>query len=167
MRNTYETLGDVTIIHLQNRHGIALQTLIDTEDLQKVMSFPNSWYAQQPDTNHYVCGNRQGSLVKLHRYIMSAPKGLMVDHINGNTLDNRKNNLRIVTSSENQQNRRGAQRNSKSGVRGVCWHKQRGKWTTRIRINGQRIYLGLYDSLSDAEKAVIDARQKYMTHSVG
>ena len=77
---------------------------------------------------------------------------MVVDHINGNSLDNRRLNLRIVKQQQNIRNRGGAQSNSKSGIRGVYWHKQRNKWASTIRHNGKNISLGLYDDIEEARK---------------
>jgi hypothetical protein len=77
----------------------------------------------------------------MHRQIMAAQPGQLVDHINGDRLDNRRENLRFVTRSQNQHNRRKNARGS-SPYKGVSWHT-RG-WHVRIRVQGQRIHLGYY-----------------------
>lgn len=77
------------------------------------------------------------------------PKG-QIDHIDGDTLNNRLSNLRDATHSENARNRSGPDRDSASGHRGVYWHKGRGKWAAAIRHHGQHISLGLHDSIEDA-----------------
>lgn len=81
--------------------------IIDDEDYEKVK--PHKWRANycKGISNYYVqnCGWGVPTIM-MHRLIMNAPKGLVVDHINHNTLDNRKSNLRVCTQSENLRNRR-------------------------------------------------------------
>ena len=89
MKNKFTILGDYVEIELQN----GLKTLIDLEDLEKVSVM--GWYAKYDShTNgYYVCGGTYG--IRLHRLIMDTPSHQIVDHINRDTLDNRKRNLRI------------------------------------------------------------------------
>ena len=75
-----------------------------------------------------------------------------VDHIDGDGLNNKKSNLRIVTRSENQKNLRKPSTNS-SGAVGVCWSKKSKKWQAQIRKKGKQIHLGFFDSISSAIKA--------------
>lgn len=82
----------------------------------------------------------------LHREIIDAKSEELVDHINGNTLDNRIENLRICTRAENQRNR-GKQKNNTSGYKGVFWDKQRQRWLVQIRYLGKSINLGRTDDL--------------------
>lgn len=78
----------------------------------------------------------------------SWPSGI-VDHEDGDTLNDRIGNLRDVTSSQNSQNMRMHPDNT-SGVTGVHWHKQRGKWVASIMANRNSRYLGIYDNLDEA-----------------
>ena len=94
----------------------------------------------------------------IHRIITNAPNGFEVDHINGNTLDNRRSNLRVCTSSENQHNRR-INMNNRSGVKGVGLHNN-GKWRARIKLNNKSIFLGYFDTKEEAASAVAAARIK-------
>lgn len=84
---------------------------------------------------------------------MGDPVGKYVDHINHNTLDNRKQNLRLVTNAENGQNRKGTHRNSKSGVRGVYWETGKRCWVARITMNKKRHLIGIFKEKEDAIKA--------------
>lgn len=70
------------------------------------------------------------------------PEGMVIDHINGNRLDNRLCNLRVATPTQNNQNHR--PRKSKSGLKGVVWHGHAKAWQARIKINGKEKSLGLY-----------------------
>lgn len=94
--------------------------------------------------------------VMLHREVMKAPSGVETDHINGDALDNRRCNLRLVTTAQNQFNSRTVV-TSTSGVKGVSWHKADAKWHARIRHNGVRHYLGAFDSLETARIAYAGA----------
>ncbi len=115
------------------------------------------------ETNITEENNRR---IKLHRFIMDVVdedwKKVQVDHIRGKESrnDNRKSNLRLVTISQNQMNRK-TQNNSLSGVAGVGWNKQRGKWRARIKVNGKEKYLGEFTDFEDAVKARKEAEVKY------
>ena len=90
--------------------------------------------------------------IRIHRQIMSAPADMQVDHINGNPLDNRRENLRICTPAQNTCNRK-AVVNSKSGYKGVTKKNSSRKWIPEIRKDGKKLYLGSYDTPEEAAKA--------------
>lgn len=103
---------------------------------------------------------------KMHRVIMqrilgrSLEKGEVVDHINRNGLDNRRENLRTATVAENTANR-AINSNNKTGVLGVFkWTKGKG-YGAQIGVNGKRIYLGSFDTIEEAKKAREDAEKTY------
>ena len=83
-----------------------------------------------------------------------------IDHINGIRDDNRIENLRAVTRSQNQYNK-GKCRNNTSGHRGVSWHKATGKWFVRISLNNRNKSMGYYDDLELAALIAEEARLKY------
>ena len=91
---------------------------------------------------------------------MNAPKGMVVDHINHNGLDNRKSNLRICTNQENICNCE-IPKNNKSGCKGVYWAKDKNKWTVQVTINNKTIYIGRYTNLEEAIEARKEASKKY------
>lgn len=105
-------------------------------------------------------GKRKDIAVLMHREIMNAPKGMDVDHINGDRLDNRRSNLRICTHAENRRNTKKPISN-KSGYKGVSWCKRDSKWVTFITVNGKSRNLGRYINIIDAAKAYNDAAIKY------
>lgn len=84
-------------------------------------------------------------LLHMQREILGLAYGdkRRVDHVNGDTLDNRVANLRIATIVQNAQNSRMPSRN-KSGYKGVCWNKEKRKWESQIRVNGRHVHLGYF-----------------------
>jgi hypothetical protein len=101
-----------------------------------------------------------GSEYFLHRMITNAAHGMVVDHIDGNTLNNTRSNLRVCTQAENTRNR--AKSQTASGkFKGVSFRKDIGKWRARIMINRKEISLGVFDSEVIAAKAYNDAAVIY------
>lgn len=125
------------------------------------------WYAYRHRQTWYVRRGGGSHRATLHRLILSRMLGRpltsteMVDHINGNGLDNRRENLRLATASQNQQNR-GKQQNNTCGVKGVYWDKQHKRWRARIWCNGQSIHIGFFTTLEEAAAAYcVKARELF------
>jgi HNH endonuclease/AP2 domain len=99
---------------------------------------------------------------KVHRLVFLLHHGYMpnyVDHINGDTFDNRIENLRDATYAQNNQNAK-IRKDSTSGVKGVFFHKATGKWTASCQVNKKRTHLGLFLTIEEAEKAVKSFREQ-------
>ena len=97
-----------------------------------------------------------------HRIIFLMKYGylpLVVDHINGDTLDNRVENLREATSSQNMHNSK-ISRNNKSGIKGVFWNSAYKKWQGNVNSGGKQHFAGRFESIEDAQRAVINLRNK-------
>ena len=92
------------------------------------------------------------------------PEGLQVDHRCHERRCVRPDHLRLVTPAQNQQNRRGATRASTTGVRGVSWHKPSRKFVVQVGLSGKLHYAGSFDTLKEAEAAVIAKRRELFTH---
>jgi hypothetical protein len=97
----------------------------------------------------------------MHREILNAPAGVFVDHKDGDGLDNRKENLRIVTSAQNQQNRRKISRKTTSKYKGVYFRRENKKYCALICCKGKRMHLGYFDNEIDAAKAYDQAAKKF------
>lgn len=144
--------------------GEALEVLVDGEDAPLLAAY--TWHIHAPPHAHtyYVIRNRTKGEVhthaRLHRLLLNAGPGQHVDHINGNGLDNRRGNLRLCTRSENLGNRR-LNGNSKSGIKGVYWAKDRQKWRAEIQVRGEQIRLGQFLDLEEAKAAYVQAALKY------
>ncbi len=109
------------------------------------------WYLIQ--NCNYVCGNnKNGKDFLLHRFIMNPPSNKLIDHINGNKLDNRKCNLRIVNKSQNAMNSK-KPKNNTSGVKGVYWDKLSKKWEASIQVNMKKKSLGYFKNKDESIKA--------------
>lgn len=165
MKNDFEVCGDITKIFMDRKDGSRVAALIDTEDLHKVSSSRYSWCVTEDVITKafYVrIYTPKGRNVKtsLHRLVMDAPIGLVVDHINHDTLDNRKSNLRVVTSDQNNQNRKGASKSGSTGVLNVHWDKNKKKYQVRVMVNKKKHFFGLYDTVDQAAKVAKEARKE-------
>lgn len=165
MRNDYEIRGDVTVIYLKRRSGESIETIIDTDDLEKLLKIDCAWYAKvtrNPGVYYvfsgkWACG---GKREYLHRVITNAPIGLVVDHLNHDTLNNRKVNLKVVTNQENVARQIKREKTPYSNG-DVYWHKRDKRWIARIYEEKKRKWIGSFRVKQDAEAALREHIQNF------
>lgn len=139
-------------------------TIIDAEDYPRVAR--HLWrYNPKPQsaTGHaerrYMAHGRL-QIVALHRFLLDAPDDQEVDHINGDGLDNRKQNLRLVSHARNMMNRR-LPKNNKSGYKGVRWCPGKKKWRAEISYGGKQYHLGYFCDPLDAATVYNEASLRF------
>lgn len=86
----------------------------------------------------------------MHRELIEVPEGFVIDHKNGDTLDNRKSNLRACKQSENAKNQTKKRSDNTSGYKGVTWWKRDGNWKAQLYVDGKNINLGYFDCKHEA-----------------
>lgn len=133
-------------------------TIVDAEDYEWLNQW--KWYAYRHRNTYYAMRNDCKSKKMMHREIMKPPEDKEPDHINNNGLDNRRENLRICSRSQNQANRN-KQYNNTSGYKGVSWHKWKRKWQALIGINNKWKHLGYYLTKQQAALAYNNAALEY------
>ena len=150
--NTYDLSGEYGIGYTSNGEKF----YFDLDDYDKIKDY--CWF----NTKGYICALCDNKRTLMHRLITNCPDNMVVDHIGGEETrsDNRKQNLRICTISQNNMNRKMTNRNT-SGVVGVSWDKNKKKWEATIRINKKQIHLGLFDNFEDAVATRKQAEEKY------
>lgn len=129
----------------------------DLEDYDKIKNY--CWLINK---NGYVISKENNKEILMHRIIMNCKDDMVVDHKHGKMTrnDNRKNNLRVATRSNNACNH-DIHKNNTSGASGVNWSKKENKWMARIAINHKRINLGSFLNFEDAVNARKQAEEKY------
>lgn len=136
--------------------------IVDAEDVELISGY--AWYEEKSrHTSYAACttgGRSTKTRTKMHRLILGAGHGEVVDHINGNGLDNRKSNLRIATHSQNQINR-ASPSNNKSGFKGVIYCKQTGRWRAELRAYGKWVWIGRFDTPEEAARAYDATAREY------
>ena len=158
-QNKYDLSGD---------YGIGYTNNIDYSDPEHKRNY---FYFDLKDYNLIKdfcwCFDKDGYLftmcdyhnIKMHRLIMNCPDDMEVDHIKHNNYDNRKNELRICTHTENAQNRKSV--NNTSGIQGVKYNKNTNKWIAFLTIKREYVLLQSFDSFEEAVKARKEAENKY------
>lgn len=123
----------------------------DKSDYEIVSKY--NWFKTKNGYFAAIIPNSGRKHILLHRLIMNINNSeIDVDHINHDTSDNRKNNLRLVTASQNASNMKITSTN-KSGIKGVYWDKRSNKWGARAMKNYKSIHLGYYNNIDDAKNA--------------
>lgn len=150
--------GEIVEIRLSNG-DITIVDAVDADLLQL------RWQCHTSGHNSYATHGSKKHSFSMHRHIMARVtgrplvKGEIVDHINGNSLDNRRNNLRLCTHAQNIHNQRLSQRNT-SGYKGVSYSKKRKKWSAEIKADNVRYKLGHFDTPEAAHEAYCTAATK-------
>lgn len=137
--------------------------VIDDEDFD-IIAY-HKWYFHKGYAVRTQKVNGKKKMIYMHRRIMKPPADMVVDHINGNGLDNRRNNLRVCTRGENVRNMRRTQSRKKaerhSRFKGVYWVEQSQKWVAQIRVNKKQVHLGYFENEEDAARTYDMAAQHY------
>lgn len=149
--NTYDLSG---------KYGIGYTTkgypfYFDLEDYDKIKDV--CWHLTKLK---YIGGHFQGKLVLLHAFILGKKSKMVIDHINHNTADNRKENLRICSHRQNRMNHK-IYKNNTTGYSGVRFCKASNKWTAHISVNYKTINLGTFESMEEAVDVRKKAEKKY------
>ena len=133
------------------RHGYYLRYMRDKAGKAVKFSSDSCGYHQAG-----ICGKTyQAQVIAIVAMTGGFPeKGLQVDHIDGDPTNNKYNNLRVVTASQNKRNSRKYKNNS-SGLTGVCWNSSQSMWYAQVHFDGKRQHLGYFESLLDAAVARI------------
>ena len=144
-------------IPLRGKKGKGRYALVSWEDVNHVLGY--TWWL---DGAGYVCTFHPPYNVKLHRLVMDLKRddGKIVDHINHDKLDNRRENLRVVSHSVNIFNI-GVRRKNKTGCTGVSWLPRQKRWRALIIKDKSRIHLGCFTELALAVQARKNAETKY------
>lgn len=170
IKNQYKVIGDYVIIYMKHRNGDVYETYIDLDDLERVSDIQHSWYASWDKyiQGYYARISKYEGIVEgkpkykpilLHRFIANAKKGDIVDHMNHNPLDNRKENLRITNIKNNSRHRSGKNSNNKSGYRNVSWRYN--CWVVQLQVDGKNTILDKFDDVHEAGKFAEEMRKKY------
>jgi len=147
-KNEYFDRGEYMEMALYNHQNkIVAYTKFDKEDLEKIRHF--KWYYF---IFKYVARGYKNKIFLMHREIIDVPKMMQIDHINGDGLDNRKNNLRIATHGQNMMNKNKPKPKS-SIYKGVFSNKLKNKWYSQIAFNYKSYHIGSFDNERHAAMA--------------
>jgi len=148
---------------VRDKHGATVaHALVDEADAPRLVSA--RWHFRNAEG--YLATRLPGGVVEaLHRVVMGCTPGdgLVVDHVNGDRLDNRRENLRFVTTAQNAQNQ--GSRGGSSRYRGVTWDRARGRWLAQACLDGRVHHLGRFESEVAAASAATEFRAVHMPYS--
>lgn len=151
------------VLEIDDAFVINSSVLIDKEDLDIILSY-NRYISINSAGYAYI--RYKGDDIFLHRLLTGLPNRydpetkLIADHIDGDRLNNRKQNLRVVKKEINPINCK-KYSNNKSGYKGVSWVERLGKWQVNLQINHKNKYLGVYEDYDEAVRVRKEAEEKY------
>jgi hypothetical protein len=157
-KNNIVVVGDLALIELTKGHT----AVIDADDVNAIRDY--KWRSSKGKGTNYACSGLRldDGRVKtlfLHRLLMKPSKGFVVDHINGDGLDNRRSNLRVATVAQNNLNSR-VRSDSTTGIKGAYYDKRKGSYYSHIKRGDKRIYLGTFSTAEEAADAYAKASRE-------
>lgn len=150
--NEYEIINGYVKVKLNDKNYM----LCDIEDWERFKG--HYWFIN--DTGYAVCETMKTGTLRFHKLVTGTTAEVIIDHINRNKLDNRKQNLRIANKKVNSINR-DLQSNNTTGHAGVHFNKNNGKWNARVKVNGKVIWLGSFQTKEEAIAARQAGEEKY------
>lgn len=136
--------------------------VVDFDDFESLREY--SWFAHKRGKDgfgkFYAARKECGCTISMHRQLMKPGEGFEVDHINMNTLDNRRANLRVCTRSQNKANAN-KHKDNLSGFMGVTWNKTAKAWSARLGLNGKKVFLGYFNTPEEAANAYNKAKTQH------
>jgi len=170
----YKIIDDYVELYFKDNKNNEYVSYLDLEDLDTLLNYPYKFIPRKDYSGYYLAATVYTGLVngkptyhvgKLHRVIMNVTDGRKthVDHINHNTLDNRKRNLRIISASNNLKHRNSKNKNNKSGYRNVFWSTKDERWLVVLQIEGKSKCFGRFkkDQVDKAGALAEEMREKY------
>jgi len=149
--------GQMKLIDISTQRYPNVYTIVDDEDFEYLDQWKWSMSYGYVIRGYSISGIKKN--IQMHRVLVKPERGFMVDHINGNPLDNRKENLRICTNSENSRNRHKIK--ERSLPKGVFWRKDKKRYYAQIMVNYKNKHLGGFRTIEEASIAYNEAAIKY------
>jgi len=149
-------IGDHVVLGMDTESTVHDNMKIDIEDYRRWLSDRSAGV----DGKGYAVIWVGSKKVRLHRMILDAPANMLVDHRNGDKMDNRRENLRLATKSQNACNSK-LPANNTSGHKGVYLNKSNGKWFAKVGVAGKAVALGTFNTQEEAIAARQAGERKY------
>lgn len=155
MKNKYIVTDDYVVIYMRHL-GKTLECHIDLEDLAKVQ-ITGTWCGLSAGNKIYARGRNKGKEIQMHKLLLLTDGNNVVDHRDGNGLNNTSSNLRVATRADNVRNVRSARSDSKTGIRGVQYLPKNNNYVAKIQIGSERVRLGIFADKYEAGRAYTKA----------
>jgi hypothetical protein len=169
MKNYYEVKDNKVLLYVGNKiYEKKYIVLIDLKNFDKIKQAKYWRIIAKPSGKIYIVGrfSPNDKQIYLHKFLINSLDGFCIDHIDGDTFNNLEENLRIVTIAQNNQNRKGAQRNSSTGIRNV-YKDKKGKYYIVVTVNKKQYRNGVkYSNVEEADIAARELRKKLMPYNI-